>query len=346
MRRRLTYLSAAVAVMAALIVAVVVAGGGAGSGTAVAVGSGDAGPRAILEKAMAVEHDLTSAQAEFRVVVKAELDPAEQAPSQAAMVLDKPIEVSGTVAADSDPFVGAVTVDVSLGGGSYATQVAMRWVGDQAWLKVMGVWYEAPPEMTQRLAEAQEQMAAGGASGGDGADSDEAEAGRQALAAAGIDPWSWVTGLELVGSEPVGGAEAYRVVGGLDVRALVNDVVAFSAAPRFQELMKEHAPPEALAEFRQLDRAEMERGAAMVAGAVRDVRGEVSIDVQTYRVLRAAGSVTVVPPAEAEADWLRSVDVSATVSYDGFDEPVTVTPPTDPLPWERLQALSGGDMER
>jgi len=329
-RKRLTYLSAVLAVVA--VAAVLVAGGTGASGTAVAAKAGDEGPRAILEKAMAADADATSATAEFKVTLAADLDPDAQAPAQAELVLDKPITVTGTAAVDSDPFAGSVTVDVSLGGGGYSTQTAMRWIGDEAWIKVMGAWYEAPPEAKEHLAEAQARMA-------------DTQPEVCPLEGAGIDPWSWVTGLELKSTQAVGGVDAYRIVGGLDVPALIDDVVAFMATPKFEELMKEHAPAEAVEEFRTVEPAELEEAADTAAGVVRDVKGEVWIATGTYRVLKATGSATVAPPAEADADWLRSVAVAVTVTYGGFDEPVDVQAPVDARPWQDLRELGGGACE-
>jgi hypothetical protein len=321
---------AAAAVVA--ITAVLVAGGGGASGTAVAAKAGDEGPRAILEKAMAADSDVTSATADFKVTLTADLDPDAEAPAQAKVVLDKPIAVTGTVAVDSDPFMGSMTVDVSLGGGGYSTETAMRWKGDEAWMKIMGAWYEAPPEAKEKLAEAQAKMA-----------TERPEV--CPLEGSGIDPWAWVTGLELKGTQDVGGTEAYRIAGGLDVQALIDDMVAFIATPQFEELMKEHAPAEAIEEFEATDRAEVEEAAEQAADVVRDVQGEVWIAVDTYRVMKVAGSVTVVPPAEADADWLRSMDVAATITYGGFDEPVDVQAPEGARSWEDLQKLGGGACE-
>ncbi len=336
MRTRLTYLSVLMTVAAALVVAVVLAlGGGGTSGTASAAGAVGSSPRAILEQACAADRDVTSGRADFRLTLTPTLDPAAEAPAQARMALGAPIEVSGDVAVDSDPFVGAINVEVSLGDGSYTTQVAMRWIDDEAWVKVLGLWYQAPPEAQERLAEARARMAAGETAADDGPDADE-------LASMGLDPWSWITGLELVDSERIDGVAAHHIGGGLDVAAMIDDLVAFSATPQFEAMLREHAPAEALAEFRSVDRAELDEAAAKATEAVRDVRGEVWVAAESGRVLKAAGAATLVPPAEADVAWLESIAVAGTVRYGGFDEPVTVQPPADPRPWDDLQRLCGG----
>jgi len=335
-RTRRTYLSVLVTAAAALVVAVVPAlGGGGASGTASAAAGVGSSPRAILEQACAADKGITSGRADFRFTLTATLDPAVEAPAQARMALGAPIEVSGDIAVDSDPFVGSIDVEVSLGDGSYATQVAMRWIDDEAWVKVLGVWYQVPPEAQERLAEARARMAAGGTAADDGPDADE-------LASMGLDPWSWVTGLELIGSERIDGVAAQHIGGGLDVATMIDDLVAFSATPRFETMLREHAPAAALAEFRSVDRAELDEAAAAAAAAVRDVRGEVWVAAGSGRMLKAAGAATLVPPAEADVALLESIDVAGTVSYGGFDEPVTVQPPADPRPWDDLQRLCGG----
>lgn len=330
MRKRPTYLSVILAVAAALVAVAVLAGGG-GSGTAAATAT-DLTPRAVLEKVCAADRDVTRATADFQVTITAALDPDATAPAQAAAVLAKPIEITGSAAVDGERFAGSVSVDLALGDGSYRTQVAMRWIGDQAWVKVMGVWYEAPPEMRARLSQARARDA-GETIAADG------HPDMMALKDAGLDPWSWVTGLRLVGTGQVRGVDAYHISGGLDMAALIGDVVAFTGTPQFEELLKEHAPAEALARFRDVDRADIEKGAAKANEAVRDVRGEVWVAADTCRVLRATGSATFVPPAEANVDWLDDVGVSATVTYGGLDQPVTVQPPADPRPWDDLKAL-------
>ena len=322
MRKYLIVSAIAVAVVVVGVLAVVFT---AGAGTTIAAASTPPPPTsadAVLQAAAASGRSVTSGAGHFRIEITPNV--AAGATGMLAVIGNKPIVLSGTVAADAKAKAAEVTVTITAVDGGFSTDAAFRWLGDKGWVEYGGTWYDLPPRLLQKVQEAEAQH-------------EQQPEPRVLPAELGIDPKSWLSGLSFLGTETVDGVSAYHVTTGFDVSQIASDVIQAVESPQVQKMLAAHMPAKAMARLSSAE-AGGKLGAvpAMVAKVVVDPRADVWVDTSSNQLEQVGFSATIVPPAGAECP-LTSVAVACTGSVDQLGQPVSVTAPADAHPWSELQ---------
>ena len=153
MRKYLIVTAIAVAVVVAGVLAVVfTAGAGtttAAASTAPSLTSADA----VLQAAATAGDTVTSGAGHFRIEITPKV--AADATGMLAVIGNKPIVLTGTVAADAKTKAAEATVTITAANGGFSTEAALRWLGDKGWVQYGGTWYDLPPRLLEKMQQAE-----------------------------------------------------------------------------------------------------------------------------------------------------------------------------------------------
>jgi hypothetical protein len=282
---------------------------------------------AVLKAAASATENVTSGAGHFRIEITPKADAG--ATGMLATIANKPIVLTGTVAADAKAKAAEATVTITAANGGISTQAAVRWLGDKGWLEYGGLWYDLPPQLLQKAHQAQAQH-------------EQQSVPNITPADLGIDPHTWLPGLSLVGTETVDGVSAYHVTTGFDVSRIAADAIKIVESPQVQKMLAAHMPAKHMAQMeRGLASGKLGDVPAMAAKAVVDPRADVWVDTSSNLLKQVGLSVTLVPPADATCP-VTSVTATFTGTVDQLGQPVSVTAPTDVHPWSELQSTLQG----
>jgi hypothetical protein len=315
--------SIVLAIVVALALSVGVAACGGTSGAA--PGADGQTPDEILAGAYAASYDLTAATGGFDIGVTVDADltqvPADAMPFTQALAGDG-IVLSGTFAYGSDPEVADCTVSADIMG--QPLDIGMKLAGDGFWLSYADQWYAMPPEAMQTLGDPTVQ-----------ADSQDVE---QLLGDLGLDPVTWFKDLRIVGEETLGGVATIHLTASPDMMKMVNDVFELMRSEEFlklidptgsftQGLMGSGFPPGA---------DEIEQSRSMIEAMFQ----RTTVDLWVGKADSMPRKVTVVghivPPPGENAEGFKSMDFTASMWFEGINQPVTVEPPASSLPFMDL----------
>jgi hypothetical protein len=321
MRKYLIVTAIAVALVVAGVLAVVFTAGA--STTPVAASTAPlTSADAVLQVAATTGDAVTSGAGHFRLEITPKADAG--ATGMLATIANKPIVLTGTVAADAKTKAAEATVTLTAANGGFSTQAALRWLGDKGWVQYGGTWYDLPPQLLEKMQQAQAQR-------------EQQVEPKVTPADLGIDPLTWLSGLSLVGTETVDGVSAYHVTTGFDVSQIAANAIKVVESPQVQKVLKAHMPAKDLAHMeRALASGKLADVPAMVAKAVVDPRADLWVTTSLNQPKQVGFSVTIVPPADAKCP-LTSVTATFTGTVDQLGQPVSVTAPTDVHPWSELQ---------
>ena len=321
MRKYLIITAIAVAVVVAGALAVVFTAGASTTPVAastVPLTSADA----VLKAAATATENVTSGTGHFRIEITPKA--ADNVTGMLAIIANKPIVLTGTVAADATAKAAEVTVTITAANGGVSTQAALRWLGDKGWLQYDGTWYELPPQVLEKVQQAQAQH-------------EQQSEPKITPADLGIDPQTWLSGLSLVGTVTVDGASAYHVTTGFAVSTIAADAIKIVESPQVQKMLAAHMPANDMAQMkRALASGKLSDVPAMFAKAVVDPQADLWVDTSSNQPKQVGFSVTIVPPADAKCQ-LTSVTATFSGTVDQLGQPVSVTAPTDVHPWSELQ---------
>jgi len=314
-----------------------------GGSASPSAGLDDGTPQGILSAAMTAAENMTGATGTFDVTITVDADTTKM-PAPAQAFVTKPVSLSGTLAYGSEPQAADMTMSLSMAG--QAMEVGVKILADKGWLQLGGQWYEAPPELGDMMA---------GASTDRSAQTARIE---EALAAAGVDPLTWIKDLRLVGEEKVDGIEAYHLSGAPDLAKIVADVMALTQDP---EAMKAFDPSGALSTLmgggadttKTSENAEVQ-GFAMdptmfaeiqqqIAAMFQGLTADVWIAKDDLMMLRLTAGATMVPPADEKDEGLNSVTLDVDLELRDHNEPVTVEPPVGAKPFSALEEAAKND---
>jgi hypothetical protein len=322
MRKHLIVWAVAAALVVAGVLAVVLTAG-AGTTTAAATTAPPlTSADAVLQAAAATGDAVTSGAGHFRIEITPKV--AADATGMPAVIGNKPIVLTGTVAADAKSKAAEATVTITAANGGFSTEAALRWLGDKGWLQYGGIWYDLPPRLLDKVRQAEAQH-------------EQRPDPEVTPAQLGIDPETWLSGLSLLGTETVDGVSAYHVTTGFDVSKMAADAIKALASPQGQKMLKEHAQARDMARMeRALAGGKLADVPAMIAKVIVDPRADVWVDTSSNQLKQVGFSATIVPPADATCP-VTSVTVVCTGTVDQLGQPVNVTAPADVHPWSELQ---------
>ena len=222
MRKYLIVTAIAVALVVGGVLAVVFTAGA--STTPVAASTAPlTSADAVLQAAATTGDAVSSGAGHFRLEITPKAGAG--ATGMLATIANKPIVLTGTVAADAKTKAAEATVTITAANGGFSTQAALRWLGDKGWLQYGGTWYDLPPQLLQKMQQAQAQR-------------EQQVEPKVTPADLGIDPLTWLSGLSLVGTETVDGVSAYHVTTGFDVSQMAADAIKAVESPQVRKMLK------------------------------------------------------------------------------------------------------------
>lgn len=309
-----------------IAVTLVLLAGTIGCGTSAltaGLASADLSPEGILAKAVAASQDMVSAKGSFEVALSFDVDPA-QLPAEAKAFVGQPMKVSGTLAYGSDQPAGEFAVGVSVAG--QVRDIGMKLLGDKAWFRFMDRWYEAPPEMQQLLGDPSEQ----------GTNVTEIQ---QLLTDLGVDPATWMKDLRLVGEETIDGAAVYHLAASPDLAKMMADVVGLMQSGELMKLLDPAGSADELMGSSSVlpSAGELQEMQRQLEAMFTDLAADLWIAKDSFAILKVTAGARMTPPSDQDADGLNAIILSAMISLQDINEPVTVEPPASAQPWTALE---------
>jgi hypothetical protein len=309
-------------VIAALVLVVGTAGCGTGAQSA-GLSSADQSPQSILAQAMEASQGITSASGSYQIEMSFDVD-SSKLPEEAKGLVREPMKASGTMVFGQDPQAVEFTLNADMAGQT--TKLGMKLDGSKAWLEYMDQWYEAPPEMQQTLA----------APAGQEAKTTEIQ---QLLSELAVDPATWMKDVRLVGEEKIGGTDAYHLAATPDVTKMMADLQKLM---RSDKLMKIVDPSgcagELVGSSASLPTAEDLQGIQTQLQAMfKELTADLWIAKDTSYIVKFAANATITPPPGENAAGVNAITLTAGVSLQDVNEPVSVEPPASAKPWSAFE---------
>jgi uncharacterized protein YceK len=308
----------------ALAVGVGVAGCG-GESTANAPASGGATPQQILASTIAASGNLVSATGNLDLAITLDMD-TTQLPEEMKAMFSKPITVSGTFATAGEP--QAVDLDLSLGLGGETLNFALKGTNAAYWLRLNDQWYETPPDMVQSAGLGQDaQMQA------------KMAEMMKLVTDLGVDPATWMKDATLLGEEKLDGVTTYHLQGTPDMAKMLADYAGLMQSPEFVKMMDEAMQS---ASSTGLDSVipspdELQQTQNTIAEAFKSFTVELWVGKDDSLPRKVVIIAQITPPAGQETQGLNAIGITATVSLENVNKPVTVKAPDAPRPYAELE---------
>jgi hypothetical protein len=309
---------------ALLLIAVLVALFAAGCGTAATT------PQDILTAAMNANNKMEGGSGTFDMSITVNGDPTKM-PAETKDMLSKPITLKGTVAASSKPTLAAdMSVTINLAGQELP--LGIKILDKKAWMSFMGQWYEMPAEVTQALATSTSLDA-----------KTTSDSLMKLLKDAGIDPMTWITGLQNVGEEKVGDIKAYHLTGTIDFAKLMADVMKIASDKNLQsKLPGASALGSTGTSLAMPDATELAKVQSEITSMFQNTKVDMWISKADSHMLKGSFSSKIVPPAEASTEGITDITLTASFTVTPSSEAVKVVAPTDAKPFTEMEKALGG----
>jgi hypothetical protein len=313
-------------VLALALVAVACGGSDEPSTDASPAATAAAGPPAdqIVRDSEAKMATLNSASFVADVALRIEGDTAKMTDPTAKALLSDGVTFHAEGSSGNDPT--AVNMTMSLGIAGQNLEFGMMSAGEKSWIEYQGTWYALDTKNSKAL---DEQAATGAAP-------------TEQLKSMGIDPASWGTEFELVGTEDLNGVEVYHVKAAADPQKLADSLVKAAEDPALQDKLGGSGGElgelsEGLAQNRQQVE---ELGKTLRAATV-----DYWIGVDDQYMYKAQFAASLDTSGQKDMEGVTAMNAKGTVSMSAFDEPVEVTEPKGAKSFETfMNQLFGGLM--
>ena len=312
----------ALALVLALALAVAGCGSKKKSSSSNGGGGGTLTGTEIAAKSDTAMQALKGATVGLDISAKVGLDAAKASATTTA-ALKNPIAVNGTV-----KFNGTSTSSMDLDAtatakaGTTTYDVGAKITGGQGWLDLMGQWYT----LTASAFSQSSSSPTPSASSSTGGLSSE-------LQKLGIDPSTLVTSSKVIGTDQIDGQDAYHVSDTLDTNALATDL---SSLAQSSSLSSASASPAASAAI------------ATLKSALKNATIDTWYEKDNFylRKIVIAANMDLSSDPQVAATGIKTVDLNVTITLGNFNASVSVTPPSNPLPFDQLSnslgSLTGG----
>ncbi len=319
-RRRLA--TWAVLLLALSLTLAVAAGCGGDSSDEGSGATTDLSAEEIVAQSEAKMAELSSASFVADLSLQMEGDAAQMDDPMAAEILKDGVKLHVEGASASDPTVVDMTMNVAL--GSTSLDLAMLAEGEKAWVQYAGTWYAVDQKNSEAL----------------GKQADEGAAPTEQLKSMGLDPSGWGTAYELVGSEDLAGTEVFHISATADPQKLAEDLAKAAEDP---DLATKLGDPDAAA---QLEEGLTQSKAQL--DALKEMLKDVSVDywigVDDMLMRKATFNVDLKTEGQEGMEGVAGMTLNVVVTMDDFDEPVSVDPPADAEPFDKLMEQMFGGM--
>jgi hypothetical protein len=234
--------------------------------------------------------------------------------------LDRPIRIraSGPYRSEKGkPPEFDINLKIGVEGGGASIDTGRISVGDRAWIKFQGGFYEVPAEQVKSANEAFQS----------------GKKKRDEVKGGNVNPRDWITNAKDEGDEEVAGVDTKHVSGQLDVRKMVSDLNAFVSRAG-KSLGAGAGVPKPLSQS-TLDK---------VAQVVRNPTFDVYIGNDDERVRRLSANVQLAVP-EQDRQVARGIEggsLELTIEFRDVGKPQKIEPPAQSRPLSDLTKQLGG----
>ena len=328
MKKLLTFSLIAALLGLVLIVAVVTVGCGTAPQSLAPAQPAPSTPQAILQQALANTGQVTTVTGDAKVSLTVNADQSKL-PAGAQALIGQPITISGTYYFNKNPQQAEADLTASIAGQSIAA--GLEAVNGQAWIQLMGQWYQAPTGANN----ASETTTTG-------SQQPDLAGITQALTAAGVNPSTWLTNLQLVGEDTVGGTPTYHLSASVNVSQIVSDVAKLiqsgalkSIVPSSQESTASTASgttPSVTMPSQQ----ELQQLQSQLPAVFQTLTLDVWITKDTHQFRQVEVKATIVPPAETPQSQSASTEstqalqgVAQGIKSIAVDATISLTPASD-----------------
>lgn len=324
---RKSQMSWAVLFLALLLVMVAVAGCGGSSSSS---GSTSSSPAAtagltadqIVQQSAEKMKDVKSASVTADVALQVQGDPTKMTDPTSKALLSQGLSLHMDGKSQTDPLATDMKVSVGIAGQNIDVGVIAD--GDKAWVEYQSKYYK----VDQKNAKSVTSAAGSGLSPMD------------QLKKQGIDVSNWGLTYELVGTEDVAGTQAYHVKATVDTKAMVADLMKQMSNPDLGSQLGDPATAKQLQQGLAQNKAQIDE----LSKSVKDASGDYWYAVDTLYLTKASWNVALDTKGQKGMQGVDGMTLKADMTMSGFNEPVTVSPPANALPFEKLMNQMFGGM--
>lgn len=220
----------------------------------------------------------------------------------------------------------AVDVTMSLGIAGQNLEFGMKSKGPKSWIEYQGTWYA----LDNKNATVLDEQAESGA------------APTEQLKSLGIDPSSWGTEYELVGTEDLNGVQVYHVKAVADPQKLAESLTKAAEDPSLSD--KLGGSTSELSQLRQgltQDKAQAEQ----LSKSLKDATVDYWIGVDDQYMYKAEFAASLDTSGQKDMEGVTGMTLTGAVTTAGFGEPVEVTAPKGAKSFDKFMTeLFGGMM--
>jgi hypothetical protein len=313
-RSRLTWL---VLVLILTVLAAAGCGGdksSSGGSPGTTVVAADVSADQVVKDSEAKMAQLKSASFTADMALEVQGDPNKMTdPTQKAM-LSQGLSLHAEGKSATDPI--ALDMKMSVGIAGQTLEFGMMAQGDEAWVEYQGKWYAVDQKNSKSL-------------------SDQAKTGAaptEQLKSLGLDPSAWGTSYEMAGIEDMAGTQVYHVKATADPAKLAEDLTKAMNDPSLLDKLGDPSTAKQLEQGLTQNKTQVEE----LKKSLKDVAVDYWIGVDDMLMRKAELSAALVTKGQQGMDGVDGMTMNMSMTMADFDQPVTVTPPAEALPFDKL----------
>ena len=313
-------------VLALLLAGVAVAGCGsdqASTSASSAAAVAASGPSAdqIVKDSEAKMATVGSASFGADFALKVQGDTQKMTDPTAKALLGQGVSFSAKGKSANDPTAADVTMTVGIAGQNLEFGLKSR--GKKSWIEYQGAWYA----LDAKNAESLDEQAKTGA------------APTEQLKSLGVDPSSWGTSYELVGTEDLNDVQVYHIKAVADPQKLAESLAKAAEDPSLSEKLGSSG------ELGQLSQGltQNKQQAEELSKSLKDATVDYWIGVDDQYMYKAQFAASMDMSGQKDMQGLSGLTMKGTVTMADFGQPVEVTPPASAKPFKDfMNQLFGG----
>jgi hypothetical protein len=307
-----------------LLVAVGCGGSGSSSGSAPAAtaAAADVSADQVVKDSEAKMAQVKSASFTADLGLDVQGDPNKMTdPTQKAMLSQGvTLHVEGKSA--TDPL--AADMKLSAGIAGQTLDFGLMAQGDKSWVEYQGKWYAVDQKNSKSLSD---QAATGAAP-------------TEQLKSFGLDPSTWGTSYEMVGTEDLAGTQVYHVKATADPAKLAADLTKAMNDPSLLNKLGDPATAQQLEQGLSQNKQQVEE----LKKSLKNVTVDYWIGVDDMLMRKAEFSAALATKGQKGMEGVDGMTMTMSMTMADFDQPVTVTPPAKALPFDKLMNEVFGGM--
>ena len=304
-------------VLALILLAAAGCGGGKsssnGSPGATTVASG-VSPDQVVKDSEAKKAQVKSASfiADMGLQVQGDASKMTDPTQKALLSQGLSLHVEGKSA--TDPM--AADMKLSAGVAGQTLDFGMMAQGDQAWVEYQGQWYVLDKKSSKSLSG---QATIGAAP-------------TEQLKSLGLDPSSWGTSYQIVGTEDLSGTQVYHVKATANPAKLAADLTTAMNDPSLLNRLGDKSTAKQLEQALAQNKKQVEE----LKKSLTNVTVDYWIGVDDMLMRKAELTADLATKGQQGMTGIDGMTLKMSMTMADFDQPVTVTPPANALPFKKL----------